>query len=407
MRRPHPLRAIIVPSLAASLSLCASEYSRAATITVVNTNSPGVGFNDPTAAAPVGGNTGTTVGQQRLIASQFAADIWASKIASNVEIRINGSFISLPCDATTATLGQASPATFVRDFPGAPLPATYYPVALANKLAGMDLQTSTSDINMQFNADLGKTTCLPGSGFYYGLDNQHGDNATDLVTVLLHEIGHGLGFLTQVTLDSGSEFLSRPDIFETHIFDTQTGKHWSDMTNSERATSALNSRHIVWDGAHVTQAAPSTLALGTPVVAVTSPASIAGTLAVGVASFGPQFSSPGVSGTLVAATDAADSNSPSTTDGCSPFTNAADVAGKIALIDRGMCLFVIKVKNAQNAGAIGVLIADNAAGAPPDGIGGSDATITIPSGRITMADGANLRANLAAVVNVTMGVDLS
>src|SRR5262249_17120166 len=206
---------------------------------------------------------------------------------------------------------------------------------------------------------------------------------------------------------SGAEFLGRPDIYETHIFDTQTGKHWPDMTATERKTSALNARHIIWDGAHVTQSAPSFLALGTPLVRVTSPASIAGTLAVGVASFGPPFSSPGVSGTLVAATDAADSNGPSTTDGCSPFTNAADVAGKIALIDRGMCLFVIKVKNAQNAGAIGVLIADNAAGAPPDGIGGSDATITIPSARITMPDGANLRANLAAGVHVPLGVDLT
>jgi hypothetical protein len=294
----------------------------------------------------------------------------------------------------------------VRDFAGAPLPATYYPVALANKLAGTDLQASTSDISMQFNSDLGKPTCLAGSGWYYGLDNQHGA-LSDLVTVLLHEIGHGLGFLTQVSLDSGAEFLGRPDIYETRIFDTQTAKHWPDMKNAERMTSALNARHIVWDGAHVTQSAPSFLSLGTPLVRVTTPASIAGTLAVGVAAFGPPFFSPGVSGILVAATDAADSNGPSTTDGCSPFANAADVAGKIALIDRGTCLFVKKVKNAQNAGAIGVLIADNAAGAPPDGLGSSDATITIPSGRITMADGANLRANLSAGVHVTMGVDLT
>src|SRR5262249_10395225 len=179
-------------------------------------------------------------------------DIWAGKIASDVEITIDGSFISLQCDASSATLAQASPTSFVRDFPGAPLPATYYPVALANKLAGIDLQASTSDISVQFNSDLGKPTCLAGSGWYYGLNRHHGD-LTDLVTVLLHEMGHGLGFLTQVTLDSGAEFLGRPDIYETHIFDTQTGKHWPDMTATERKTSALNARHIIWDGAHVTQ----------------------------------------------------------------------------------------------------------------------------------------------------------
>src|SRR6185436_8674537 len=63
-----------------------------ARITVVNTNEPNVGFNDPTPAAPVGGNTGTTVGAQRLIAFQRAADIWGSLLDSAVEIRIQASF---------------------------------------------------------------------------------------------------------------------------------------------------------------------------------------------------------------------------------------------------------------------------------------------------------------------------
>ena len=41
------------------------------------------------------------------------------------------------------------------------------------------------------------------------------------------------------------------------------------------------------------------------------------------------------------------------------------VNGKIALIDRGTCTFPEKVKTAQNAGAIGVIIVDNVAGSPP------------------------------------------
>ncbi|NHX34500.1 serine protease, partial [Escherichia coli] len=51
---------------------------------------------------------------------------------------------------------------------------------------------------------------------------------------------------------------------------------------------------------------------------------------------------------------------PVTTDACSPLTNAAQVAGNIALIDRGDCTFVTKVANAQVAGAVGVIIANNA-----------------------------------------------
>ena len=54
----------------------------AATFVIINKNAPGVGFNDPTPAVPIGGNTGTTVGQQRLIAFQFAANFWASRLSS-------------------------------------------------------------------------------------------------------------------------------------------------------------------------------------------------------------------------------------------------------------------------------------------------------------------------------------
>src|SRR6185436_1748102 len=59
---------------------------------------------------------------------------------------------------------------------------------------------------------------------------------------------------------------------------------------------------------------------------------------------------------------------------------------------------------AQNAGAIGVIIADNVAGCPPSGLGGVDPTITIPSVRITLADGNTLKANLPGV-NATLTRD--
>src|SRR4029079_1665938 len=66
-----------------------------------------------------------------------------------------------------------------------------------------------------------------------------------------------------------------------------------------------------------------------------------------------------------------------------------------------------KVKNAQNAGAVGVVIADNVAGSPPPNLGGTDATITIPSVRITLADGNTIKAQLGAGVNATLLLDHS
>ena len=78
----------------------AAPAVEAAVIRVINNDNPGEGFNDPTPVAPVGGNTGTTLGQQRLIAFRRAADIWAGLIASAVTIRVGATFDPLPCNAT-------------------------------------------------------------------------------------------------------------------------------------------------------------------------------------------------------------------------------------------------------------------------------------------------------------------
>ncbi|HSO39418.1 MAG TPA: M36 family metallopeptidase, partial [Labilithrix sp.] len=84
--------------------------------------------------------------------------------------------------------------------------------------------------------------------------------------------------------------------------------------------------------------------------------------------------------------------------GCDPIDNPADVAGKIALIDRGVCAAQIKVQNAQAAGAIGVVIANNQPGAPPafSAVAGMDPdTTSIPTLTISQADGATLHAAVA------------
>jgi hypothetical protein len=176
------------------------------------------------------------------------------------------------------------------------------------------------------------------------------------------------------------------------------------MTMLERAASAINTGKVVWAGSAVTASAPGALH-GTPTLEASAPVSVAGKYAVGLASFGPSPTDAGVAGQLAAALDPADANGTSTFDACSSLTNASAVAGKVALVDRGTCTFVIKTKNAQAAGAIAIIIANNVDGSPPPGLGGSDPTITIPAVSITKADGAALRAALDAGVTVKLYLD--
>ncbi|MEO7984686.1 MAG: M36 family metallopeptidase, partial [Bacteroidota bacterium] len=81
-----------------------------------------------------------------------------------------------------------------------------------------------------------------------------------------------------------------------------------------------------------------------------------------------------------------------------PFNS---VTGKIAMIDRGVCGFIVKVKAAQDAGAIAVIMVNNAPGFPIT-MGGTDNTITIPAVMLSQSDGALLAAQLANNLNVTL-----
>lgn len=110
-------------------------------------------------------------------------------------------------------------------------------------------------------------------------------------------------------------------------------------------------------------------------------------LTTGVADFGPQ--SFNVSGAVVLGQD----GTAPTTDACQALTG--NVTGKIVLVDRGTCTFKAKALNAQNAGAIGVILANNAPGgapAMPANPGGP--AVTIPILSITQADGAALKTAL-------------
>ena len=239
------------------------EIAHTAVVTVVNLDGAGEGFNDPSApdlASTTGGNNGATLGAQRLIAFQHAADIWANRLSSPVEIRINANLNPLTCNSTSAVLGSASATTVHRDFTGAPLANTWYPQALANSRAGIDLAPGNSDIVAQFNSRIG-TTCAFPLVWYYGLDVNPPPGALDFVSVVLHELGHGLGFQSFVDLPSGAKLSGLDDAFSLKLEDHSTGKLYRQMTDVERVTASQNSGNLHWVGENVV-AASGTLTAG-------------------------------------------------------------------------------------------------------------------------------------------------
>jgi len=253
MRLARGWVAVAVVSACCGAPALAPAAARAATIRLINRDGPREGFNDPTPVDPVGGNTGTTLGEQRLIAFQFAIDKWAAILQSPVEIRISVTFDPLDCNASLVTLGLSSPTSVRSDFVGAPRPNTFYPAALADRLAGMDLDPGEDDIDAQFNSSFG-TTCAFPAGWYYGLDGQAPGDDSDLVTVVLHELGHGFGFLTLMDVTSGVRLDDTDDAFMQFLVDDRTGKTFTQMTNAERRSASEATGHLKWDGSLVVAA---------------------------------------------------------------------------------------------------------------------------------------------------------
>jgi extracellular elastinolytic metalloproteinase len=141
---------------------------------------------------------------------------------------------------------------------------------------------------------------------------------------------------------------------------------------------------------------------GARLLEVLEPAEIAGSMSTGVAQFGPSLETVSVSGQVVEVQDPV--LNPFATDGCeTPFVNAAALQGKIALIDRGGCFFQLKTKNAQDAGAIAVIICNFEDGTI--GMAGTSEVppVNIPTVMVGSVDCSVLRTHLNNGLTVYLG----
>jgi hypothetical protein len=246
------LRSMITAALMIVCQCAAASTAFAqAQITIVNGDGVGEGFNDLTPVAPVVGNPGTTLGAQRLNAFQAAADVWGNVLNSTVPIRVNAAMNPLSCSTNAGVLGSAGTEAVFSDFQGAPRTNTWYPVALANSLAGSDLDTSSDDIGAEFNSSVGNPGCLPALAWWYGVGAAAPAQTISFFNTVLHELAHGLGFQTFVTLSSGARLGGRNDIYMTFLDDHSQGSNWPALTDAQRAASAINTGNLHWTGARV------------------------------------------------------------------------------------------------------------------------------------------------------------
>jgi len=119
-------------------------------------------------------------------AFDFAVSIWSTHLESSIPIRIRANWTALGGN----TLGSAGPTLLFTLTGDGVEPNTFYTIAQASAMLGEDLVSQNSvefDVRVNMNCDF--------ASWYYGLDANPGFNQIDMVTVLLHEIGHGIGFI--------------------------------------------------------------------------------------------------------------------------------------------------------------------------------------------------------------------
>jgi CSLREA domain-containing protein len=178
-------------------------------------------------------------------AFQYAVNLWSSQIYSPVPIIIDATWAPLGA----GVLGSAGATTSIRDFTNAPIAGTWYQVALANALAGYDLAPTATDITANFSSNF--------ANWYFGTDALTPAGQYDFVSVVLHEIGHGLGFAGSATVSGGNGTWGSggfPYIYDRFTENNAGTTTLSFATPSAALAAHLQSNDLYFDGTNANAA---------------------------------------------------------------------------------------------------------------------------------------------------------
>jgi hypothetical protein len=170
-------------------------------------------------------------------AVQAAIDVWSENFSSTVPVTVN---VSWGRASSYGILAAASAKSNFANFPNAPDKTLYYAAALANALAGNDLDPNNPELEITISSD---------APWYYGVDGKCPPKSFDLVSVILHEMGHGLGFISGSYYDeySGYGRVDLPTPFDAYA-QLPDGRRLADMPSPSIETGKALTSPLYWSG---------------------------------------------------------------------------------------------------------------------------------------------------------------
>jgi len=362
----------------------------------------------PNGGADLWGETCYTFPEEAKAAFNAAAAVWGNLLQSSVPITINACWADL--GSSSSTLGYSGGGNLLRDFTGAPQVNTWYVVSLANALAGSDQFPSNFDMHITYNRYF---------SWYYGTDGATPPGQYDFMSVVLHEIAHGLNFSGSMSYSGGSGswgYTGYPYIYDTFIRDG-AGKlliNTSVYPNPSAALGTALTSQSIWfhgdnamaanSGQRVKMYAPSAWAAGSSYshLDYATFSSGANRLMVYAISSGVSIHDPGP----IALGMLKDMGWPGASSA------AADVAIEITdtpdpVIINGNLTYTIVVSNKGPNSAAGVIMADNlptgvtyVSATPSQGTCIGTSTVTCALGSISNGAGATVTLVVTPIVAV-------
>ncbi len=176
-------------------------------------------------------------------AVQAAVDIWSENFASTVPINVN---VKWGSSSSYGVLASASAKNNFSNFNGAPDKTLYYASALANALAGRDLDPTSPEIEISITSN---------APWYYGTDGNCPARSFDLVSVILHEMGHGLGFVSGNYYEPFSGFgrVDQPTPFDAYA-QLPDGRRLADMPSPSLEAGKAMTSDLFWSGENAIKA---------------------------------------------------------------------------------------------------------------------------------------------------------